>query len=124
MTVAINNMILNPTGATVRWDRRNGVDSYPYPHNVTHAWQQCPNCEAVVRSLEIACDYYPAIVKCECGASVRCPGVEDRGRFSGLEDIIRAAEGRPPVAHGEIPANCSELVEEEFESMARTEIYG
>lgn len=109
---------------TVHWDRRNGHDSYPYPHNLTHGWQQCPNCRAVVRTLEIECDYYPATVQCKCGTSVNCPGVEDRGRFAGLEAITRAAEGKPPVMPGEIPVNCSESVREEFESMAQTGIWG
>lgn len=111
------------TGMVVYWDRRNGIDSYPYPHNVTHGWQQCPNCAAVVRALEIACDYCPAVVKCKCGTIVNCPGVEDSGRFSGLHAIIRQAEGLPPVLPGEVPVNCSDLVREEFESMNRTETW-
>jgi hypothetical protein len=101
----------------VYWDRRDGIDSYPYPHNLTAAWQQCPKCKAVVRVMEIGCDYYPSVERCECGAMVQCPGVEDRGRFSGLHEITRAAEGRPPVAPGEYPVNCSELVKEEFQSI-------
>lgn len=108
----------------VYWDRRNGIDSYPYPHNATHGWQQCPKCRAIVRALEIECDYYPQVVRCECGINVNCPGVEDRGRFSGLETIIREAEGLPPVMPGEVPVNCSESVREEFESMARTGVFG
>lgn len=116
--------VLDPQGQTIHWDRRNGYDSYPYPHNVTHAWQQCPACLATVRVLELASDYYPAIAKCQCGESVRCPGVEGDGRFSGLQNITRAAEGSWPVIPGEVPVNCSELVREEFESMARTEIFG
>lgn len=111
-------------GTTIQWDRRNGIDSYPYPHNVTHGWQQCPSCKATVRVLEIACDYYPSVTKCECGVLVDCPGIEDRGRFSGLENITRAAEGKPPIAPGEVPLNCSESVRDEFESMANTGIYG
>lgn len=108
----------------IYWDHRNGVESYPYPHNTTHGWQQCPVCSAAVRTLEIACDYRPSVIECHCGARVNCPGIRDRGRFSGLEAIIRAAEGKPPVAPGEVPVNCSESVREEFESMARTGLFG
>lgn len=104
--------------ATVHWDRRNGIDSYPYPHNVTHGWQQCPKCKATVRVLEIGCDYYASIEKCECGTLVRCPGIQDDGRFSGLESITRAAEGKPPVMPGEYPVNFSERLQDEFLSYA------
>lgn len=107
----------DPQGMTVHWDRRDGTDPYPYPHNDTHGWQQCPSCLATVRSLEIACDYYPTTVRCECGKSVRCPGIVDDGRFSGLHSIIAEAEARS-LAHGEVPVNCSELVGEEFAMLA------
>lgn len=115
--------IPDPSGVTIHWDRRNGPDTYPYPHNDTHGWQQCPSCLGVVRTLEIACDYYPRIVRCECGKTVRCPGITDDGRFSGLHAITRAAEGLPPILLGEVPVNASESVRDEFAMMAADRDY-
>lgn len=67
----------------VHWDRRNGFDSYPYPHNDVWGWQECPTCGSVVRGMEKACDYYESIETCKkCGTKVRCPAVVDDGRFA------------------------------------------
>lgn len=109
---------------TIHWDRRNGVESYPFPHNQSWGWQQCPECSVVVLAMEIGCDYYPATIKCKCGNTVVTLGVTDDGRFSGLHDIFIAAEGRAPIVPGEVPVNSSESVRDEFESMNRTGIWG
>lgn len=103
----------------IRWDSRNGLDSYPYPHNVAWGWQSCPSCQRELRRLDVKADYLPKTVQCQCGKLVHLPGIEDAGRFSGLRDIV----GGPPLVPGEIPANCSDLVREEFESLFRAMLH-
>lgn len=112
----------DPKGMIVHWDRRNGVASYPYPRNDTHGWQRCPSCSAVVRAMEIACDYRPWLVRCQCGKVVRCPGVMDDGRFSGLHQIVSEAEGRW-LAPSAVPVNASESVRDEFAMLAAYDDY-
>jgi hypothetical protein len=112
----------DPSGMLIHWDRRNGIVSYPYPCNTTHGWQRCPSCSAVVRSLEIACDYRPWLVRCQCGKIVKCPGITDDGRFAGLHQIIGEAEGRSLIA-GEVPVNASESVRDEFAMLAAYDDY-
>lgn len=107
----------------IHWDSRNGRDSYPYPHNDFAGGQECPNCQTVVRVTEISCDYYASVETCsKCGTQVRCPAIIDDGRFAGLENIIRDAEGLWPLIPGEVPVNCSESVRAEFDAIARTGI--